>query len=65
MSFSWRHPEQVLAEYVDQFNQHQPDRSLAEHPPDRGQVPSRMTGVGRVRRRDRLGGLIHEYQQVA
>ncbi len=59
------HLEQVLAEYVDHFNQHRPHRSLDQHPPDRGQVPDQITGVGRVRRRDRLGGLIHEYQQVA
>ncbi len=60
-----RHLEQVLAEYVDHFNHHRPHRSLDQQPPDPGPVPDRMTGVGRVRRRDRLGGLIHEYQQVA
>ncbi|MFD6073706.1 integrase core domain-containing protein, partial [Amycolatopsis lurida] len=32
------HLEQVLAEYVDHFNQHRPHRSLGRHPPDRGQV---------------------------
>ncbi|WP_326960230.1 integrase core domain-containing protein [Amycolatopsis sp. NBC_01286] len=57
--------EQVLAEYVDHFNRHRPHRSLGQRPPDQVLVPVRMAGVGRVRRRDRLGGLIHEYQQVA
>ncbi|MFJ1767380.1 integrase core domain-containing protein [Amycolatopsis sp. NPDC088138] len=60
-----RHLEQVLAEYVDHFNQHRPHRSLGQRAPDQVLVPVRMTGVGRVRRCDRLGGLIHEYQQVA
>ncbi|WP_336162006.1 hypothetical protein [Amycolatopsis sp. VC5-11] len=59
------HLEQVLAEYVDYFNPHRPHRSLHQRPPDQVSVPGRMTGSGRVRRRDRLGGLIHEYQQVA
>lgn len=60
-----RHLEQVLAGYVDHFNQHRPHRSLNQQPPDRVLVPGRMTGTGRVRRRDRLGGLIYGYQQVA
>jgi transposase InsO family protein len=60
-----RHLEKVLAEYVDHFNQHRPHRSLDQRPPDQVLVPVRMTAVGRVRQRDRLGGLIHEYQQVA
>ncbi|WP_410617114.1 integrase core domain-containing protein [Amycolatopsis sp. lyj-109] len=58
------HLEQVLAEYFDHFNQHRPHRSLGQRPPDQV-VPVRMAGVWRVRQRDRLGGLIHEYQQVA
>jgi len=62
---SRQHLEQVLAEYVDHFNRHRPHRSLDQQPPDREQVPDQTTGVGPVRRRDRLGGLIHEYQQVA
>jgi hypothetical protein len=28
-------------------------------------IHGELTGLGYVRRRDRLGGLIHEYQQVA
>lgn len=60
-----RHLEQVLAEYVDHFNQHRPHRSLDQQSPDRRLLPDQITGVGRVRRRDRLDGLIREYQQVA
>ncbi|WP_406643314.1 integrase core domain-containing protein [Amycolatopsis sp. WGS_07] len=57
-----RHLEQVLAEYVDHFNHHRPHRSLHQRPPDQVLVPGRLTGTGRVRRRDRLGGLIHSTQ---
>jgi putative transposase len=60
-----RHLEQVLAEYVDHFNRHRPHRSLDQRRPDRPVVGLLRPAVARVRRRDRLGELIHEYQQVA
>jgi putative transposase len=59
-----RHLEQVLAEYVDHFNGHRPHRSLDQRPPDRPVVRLVRPAVAQVRRPDRLGGLIHEYQQV-
>jgi hypothetical protein len=34
-----RHLEQVLAEYVDHFNGHQPHRSLDQQAPNRPVVP--------------------------
>ena len=60
-----RHLEQVLAEYVDHFNGHRPHRFLDQRTPDRTVVQLLRPAVTRVRRRNRLGGLIHEYQQVA
>ena len=59
-----RHLERVLAEYADYYNASRPHRALDLHPPDpAGQAPP---AVGPVVRRDRLGGLIHEYErQVA
>ena len=60
-----RHLEPVLAEYVDHFNGHRPHRSLDQRAPDRGAGRLLRPVTGRVCRRDRLGGLIHEYQQVA
>ena len=60
-----RHLEQVLAEYVEHFNGHRPHRPLDQRPPDRPVVRLLLPAVGQVYRRDRLGGLIHEYQQVA
>lgn len=60
-----RHLEQVLAEYVDHFNGHRPHRSLDQRTPDCTVVQPLPPAVSQVRRRARLGGLIHEYQQVA
>jgi transposase InsO family protein len=57
----------VLRNYVEHYNQCRPHRSLAHATP----VPSERAGsggapnVGRLRRRDVLGGLIHEYEYAA
>jgi hypothetical protein len=59
-----RHLRHVLAEYTDHYNSHRPHRTLAQAPPD-GRAESDADGNVRVLRRDRLGGLIHEYTQVA
>ena len=55
----------VLAEYVDHYNGHRPHRALGQAPPLKPSVPVVLAPPGRVVRRDRLGGLIHEYAQVA
>ena len=60
-----RHLRLVLSEYIDHYNCHRPHRTLQQNPPTRrAHPPAETTGV-RVLRRDRLGGLIHEYAQVA
>ena len=60
-----RHLRLVLNEYVDHYNGHRPHRTLQQNPPaGRAHPPTEVTGM-RIRRRDRLGGLIHEYAQVA
>jgi putative transposase len=60
-----RHLEAVLSDYVVHHNQHRPHRSLGQVPP-LGVVASPAPAAGaRVVRLDRLGGLIHEYAQVA
>jgi putative transposase len=60
-----RHLRLVLGEFADQYNVHRPHRSLQQVPPaGRAHPPVEATGM-RVLRRDRLGGLIHEYSQVA
>src|ERR687894_1291431 len=55
----------VLAEYVAHFNTHRPHRTLNQAAPLQPLPPPALPSQLRVRRRDRLGGLIHEYSQVA
>jgi putative transposase len=60
-----RQLQAVLAEYVDHYNGHRPHRALGQAPPLRPAEPPVVLTTRRVLRRDRLGGLIHEYAQVA
>jgi putative transposase len=55
----------VLAEYADHYNGHRPHRTLGQAPPLGSAELAVIPPGGRVARRDRLGGLIHEYAQVA
>jgi Integrase core domain len=59
-----RHLEHVLAEYIAHFNHHRPHRGLHQAAPLKPLPPPTQPDL-RLRRRDRLGGLIHEYAQVA
>jgi putative transposase len=60
-----RHLRLILGEYVDHYNIHRPHRALHQNPPSgRTRAPAPGTNI-RVLRRGRLGGLIHEYAQVA
>ncbi|WP_035804483.1 integrase core domain-containing protein [Kitasatospora mediocidica] len=59
----------ALREYEQFYNTHRPHRSLASaaplHPlPEPITEPDRLTHLG-VHRRDRLGGILHEYQHAA
>jgi putative transposase len=58
-----RHLGHVLREFVAHYNSARPHRSLRLQPPLG--PPSHRTGRGGVWRRDRLGGLLHEYQRAA
>jgi putative transposase len=61
-----RQLEAVLAaEYVAHYNGHRPHRALGQAPPLGPAEPPVVLKARRVLRRDRLGGLIHEYAQVA
>lgn len=67
-----RHLASVLREYTAHYNEHRPHRALEQLPPrsqpppdDGGQPSTEVIDLGRLRRRDRLGGLIHEYQLPA
>ena len=55
------HRERVLDEYVDHYNHARPHRSLGLQPA-RGSDPT--TAIGAILRRQRLGGLINEYERA-
>ena len=59
-----RHAALVLREYELHYNDHRPHRTLGQAAPLR-RFPTARTGINDVCRRDRLGGLLHEYEQVA
>jgi putative transposase len=63
--FGGRQLRLVLAEFVDHYNVHRPHRALSQAPPLGPGESVVVVPAGRVVRRDRLGGLIHEYGQVA
>jgi putative transposase len=60
-----RHLEHALAEYTTHFNHHRPHRALQHATPLRPLPPLSSQPDLHIRRHDRLGGLIHEYAQVA
>ncbi len=59
-----RHLERVLRVYVHHYNTQRPHRALELRPPDPDR-PSARAAQSDIRRRDRLGGLLHEYYRAA
>jgi putative transposase len=59
-----RHLETVLRIYTAHYNRERPHRGLALLPPDSTNADPRPSGE-EIKRRDRLGGLIHEYHRAA
>ncbi|MEU1629839.1 IS3 family transposase [Streptomyces sp. NPDC020096] len=62
-----RHLRLVVDEYAAHHNEHRPHRSLGQRCPDGVGTPKPPAAdtQSRAIRRDRLGGLVHEYAQVA
>jgi putative transposase len=62
-----RHLERVLRVFARHYNSHRPHRSLDLKPPDppARQLHVRYSPTALVERRDRLGGLLHEYRVPA
>ncbi len=62
-----RQLEHVLRVYIDHYNCHRPHRALAQTPPTPDQRLRLVSPPSpkHVLRRDRLGGLIHEYAAAA
>jgi putative transposase len=59
-----RHLDRVLRVYVEHYNTQRPHRALKLQPPQ-PQEPPPTPPISEIRRRDRLGGLIHEYHRDA
>ncbi len=59
-----RHLERVLRIYLAHYNNERPHRGLALLPPESPNADG-QPAAGAIERRDRLGGLIHEYHRAA
>ncbi len=59
-----RHLESVLRVYTAHYNRERPHRGLALLTPETG-GPTGLPTAEKIDRRDRLGGLIHEYHRAA
>jgi putative transposase len=59
----------VLRVYISHFNQQRPHRALDLRPPDGGTgtnpTPTAPVHPLQIKRRDLLGGLLHEYEAAA
>ncbi len=60
-----RHLERILREYLAHYNGERPHRALALAAPTRELQEPRGSPPTEIRRRDVLGGLIHEYRAAA
>jgi putative transposase len=62
-----RHLERTLTVFIDHYNGHRAHRALELTPPTGGPAIECRSGTQfmAVKRRDRLGGLIHEYERAA
>jgi putative transposase len=60
------HLDRTLRAYVAHYNRHRPHRALGLDPPDpaAGITTLAEARLGQVRRRDLLGGLLHEYRRA-
>ena len=60
-----RQLEQVVRAYIRHHNEHRPHRSLEQRPPLAKPPPTEAPPPNQIGRRDRLGGLLHEYHALA
>ena len=60
-----RHAAAVLREFERHYNDHRPHRTLGQASPSRPLPHRAPTEIHKFQRHDRVGGLLHEYRQVA
>jgi beta-lactamase class A len=58
-----RHLERVLRVYTDHYNRERPHRALRLQAPEHDERHE-SSPMGEIKRRDRIGGLIHEYYRA-
>jgi transposase InsO family protein len=65
--FDQPHLERALTVFADHYNGHRPHRALQLNPPARRRPPASVAACDAtpVQRRDRLGGVVHEYARAA
>ncbi len=61
------HLERILGVFVDHYNGHRPHRALSLAPPQPRRAATTVAALGDacILRRDRLGGIVHEYELAA
>jgi transposase InsO family protein len=62
--FGPRQLDRVMRVFVEHYNRERPHRALGRCPPAPAEPPPPIAGAP-VKRRDRLGGLVHEYYLAA
>ncbi len=62
--FGRKHLERVLIEFIEHYHEARPHQGLGQRRPCEPADEIRVT-TGSVERRDRLGGLLHEYRRAA
>jgi transposase InsO family protein len=62
--FGCRHLEHVLREFIEHYEEARPHQGLGQRIP-RQREPPGPSEAGPVQRRDRLGGVLHEYMRQA
>jgi transposase InsO family protein len=62
-----QHLERIVEVFVDHYNGHRPHRALSLAPPEARSAAASPSALGdaRILRRDRLGGVVHEYVLAA
>jgi hypothetical protein len=60
-----RHLDRVRANYVRHYNAEQPHRGVDLRTPEKPSHAQPVEILPKIKRRQRLGGLIHEYYAVA
>ena len=65
MVWSERHLDRVVRDFVAHYNHERPHRGLHLEVPVPYLSDHQFNGVGRIKRAERLGGLIHEYSVAA